>query len=56
MVGSLLTWLQEKTKPVFVVATANSVASLRSELLRKGRIDDIFFVDLPDMEEREAIA
>jgi SpoVK/Ycf46/Vps4 family AAA+-type ATPase len=56
MVGSLLTWLQEKTKPVFVVATANSVASLRPELLRKGRIDEIFFVDLPDSEEREAIA
>jgi SpoVK/Ycf46/Vps4 family AAA+-type ATPase len=55
MVGSLLTWLQEKTKPVFVIATANSVASLRPELLRKGRIDEIFFVDLPDCEEREAI-
>jgi len=56
MVGSLLTWLQDKTKPVFVVATANSVAALRPELLRKGRIDEIFFVDLPDCEEREAIA
>lgn len=54
--GALLTWLQEKTKPVFVVATANNVAGLPPELLRKGRFDEIFFVDLPDEAEREAIA
>jgi hypothetical protein len=56
LTGSLLTWLQENEKPIFVVATANSVENLRPELLRKGRIDEIFFVDLPDQEEREAIA
>lgn len=54
--GALLTWLQEKTKPVFVVATANNVAGLPPELLRKGRFDEIFFVDLPSEEERESIA
>ena len=56
VLASILTWLQEKTKPVFVVATANSVADLRAELLRKGRFDEIFFVDLPDQKEREEIA
>jgi len=54
--GSFLTWLQEKTKPVFVVATANSIKDLPPELLRKGRFDDIFFVGLPQPLEREAIA
>lgn len=54
--ASVLTWLQEKTKPIFVIATANSVAALPPELLRKGRLDEIFFVDLPDLEERKAIA
>ena len=54
--GTILTWLQEKTKPVFVVATANRVSELPPELLRKGRFDEIFFVDLPDKAEREAIA
>lgn len=54
--GTILTWLQEKKKPVFVFATANSVASLPPELLRKGRFDEIFFVDLPDSQEREEIA
>ena len=56
VLGTVLTWLQEKTKPIFVVATANSVQSLPPELLRKGRLDEIFFVDLPDLEERKAIA
>jgi len=52
--GTLLTWLSEKTSPVFVVATANDVSSLPPELLRKGRLDEIFFVDLPsDAERRE---
>jgi ATP-dependent 26S proteasome regulatory subunit len=53
--GSFVTWLQEKTSPVFVIATANNVSLLPPELLRKGRFDEIFFVDLPTLEEREAI-
>jgi AAA+ superfamily predicted ATPase len=53
--GSLLTWLQEKTAPVFVVATANRIELLPPELLRKGRFDEIFFVDLPAAPEREEI-
>ncbi|TCS96605.1 AAA family ATPase [Hazenella coriacea] len=53
--GSFLTWMQEKTKPVFVVATANQIHSLPSEFLRKGRFDEIFFVDLPTRREREII-
>lgn len=50
--GTFLTWMQEKTKPVFVVATANNIHSLPAELLRKGRFDEIFFVDLPTLKER----
>jgi hypothetical protein len=50
--GYFLTWMQEKRHPVFVVATANEVRSLPPELLRKGRFDEIFFVDLPDPHER----
>ena len=53
--GSFLTWLQEKTAPVFVVATANDLSILPPELLRKGRFDEIFFVDLPEPAEREQI-
>jgi len=53
--GTLLTWMQEKTNPVFVVATANDIQSLPPELLRKGRFDEIFFVDLPTTREREKI-
>ncbi|NSB13484.1 AAA family ATPase [Clostridium beijerinckii] len=53
--GTFLTWMQEKTKPVFVVATANNINSLPSELLRKGRFDEIFFVDLPTKNERKDI-
>ena len=53
--GTFLTWLSEKTKPVFVVATANDVKQLPPELLRKGRFDEIFFVDLPATEERKDI-
>ena len=53
--GTFLTWLQEKDKPVFVVATANNVKDLPPELLRKGRFDEIFFVDLPTAGERERI-
>ncbi len=53
--GAFITWLAEKTSPVFVVATANNVQSLPPELLRKGRFDEIFFVGLPNNTEREAI-
>lgn len=53
--GTFLTWLQEKEKPVFVIATANDISSLPPELLRKGRFDEIFFVDLPTHSEREKI-
>jgi ATP-dependent 26S proteasome regulatory subunit len=53
--GTLLTWMQEKTAPVFVFATANDISALPPELLRKGRFDEIFFVDLPSEAEREAI-
>lgn len=55
LLGSLLTWLQEKTAPVFFVATANRVDQLPPELLRKGRFDEVFFVDLPDKRAREQI-
>lgn len=55
VLATLLTWLQEKTKPVFVIATANSISELPPELLRKGRFDEIFFVDLPNREERKEI-
>ena len=54
--GTLLSWLQDKTAPVYVVATANRIADLPPELLRKGRFDEIFFVDLPTLEERTEIA
>ncbi|MBP0015303.1 MAG: AAA family ATPase [Roseofilum sp. SID3] len=53
--GTLLTWMQEKTAPVFVVATANNVESLPAELIRKGRLDELFFVGLPTEEERKEI-
>ncbi|MBX3011728.1 MAG: AAA family ATPase [Caldilineaceae bacterium] len=53
--GSFITWLQEKQAPVFVIATANSVDHLPPELVRKGRFDEIFFVDLPDTQERTDI-
>lgn len=53
--GTLLTWMQEKTSPVFVLATANNINGLPPELLRKGRFDEIFFVDFPSVEERKKI-
>jgi SpoVK/Ycf46/Vps4 family AAA+-type ATPase len=53
--GSFVTWLQEKQVPVFVIATANRVDQLPPELVRKGRFDEIFFVDLPDAAERTEI-
>ena len=55
MFGALLTWMQEHRAPVFLVATANDIEALPPELLRKGRFDEIFFVDLPSRETREAI-
>lgn len=55
VLGTFLTWMQEKIKPVFVVATANDISQLPPELLRKGRVDEIFFVDLPTEKEREEI-
>lgn len=53
--GQFLTWMQEKNSGVFVVATANSIDSLPPELLRKGRFDEVFFVDIPNPQERQEI-
>lgn len=53
--GTFLNWMQEKKAPVFVAATSNDISALPPELLRKGRFDEIFFVDLPDPEERKTI-
>jgi SpoVK/Ycf46/Vps4 family AAA+-type ATPase len=55
ILGTFLTWMSEKRTPVFVVATANDVKGLPPELLRKGRFDDLFFVDLPNLAERREI-
>ncbi len=55
VMSTFLTWLSEKTKPVFVLATANDISHLPPELLRKGRLDEIFFVDLPSAAERPDI-
>lgn len=53
--GAILTWMQEKIAPCFVVATANDISRLPPELLRKGRFDEIFFLDLPTRQERQEI-
>jgi hypothetical protein len=53
--GTFVTWLAEKTSPVFVVATANNIQALPPEMLRRGRLDEIFFVGLPSQAERKAI-
>jgi len=53
--GTFITWMAEKTSPVFVVATANNVQTLPPEMMRKGRFDEIFFVGLPSQDERRAI-
>ncbi len=53
--GTFLTWMSEKESPVFIVATANKIAELPPELMRKGRFDEIFFVDLPRTDERKEI-
>jgi len=55
LLGGFLTWLQEHRAPVFVAATANDISALPPELMRKGRFDEIFFVDLPDAQERADI-
>jgi AAA+ superfamily predicted ATPase len=55
VLGSLLSWMQDKKKPVFIVATANDIERLPPELLRRGRFDEIFFLDLPNATERKAI-
>jgi len=55
LLGSLLTWLSERKERVFIVATANDIEQLPPELIRKGRLDEIFFVDLPDAETRAEI-
>ena len=56
MIGQFLFWLQESKKPVFVIATANNVENLPAELIRKGRFDEIFFIDLPkDFERKELL-
>ena len=55
VLGTIITWLSEKTSPVFIVATANAIDSLPLELMRKGRFDEIFFIGLPRKKEREQI-
>ena len=55
LLGYFLTWMAERDKPVFLVATSNDIQKLPAELVRKGRFDEIFFVDLPDAEVREQI-
>ena len=55
VLGTILTWMQDKTAPVFVVATANDVSRVPPELLRRGRFDEVFFLDLPTEAERHAI-
>ncbi|MBL4607632.1 MAG: AAA family ATPase [Pseudomonadales bacterium] len=55
LLGTLLTWMAEREKPVFMVATANDISKLPPELIRKGRFDEIFFVDLPDEHTRKEI-
>ncbi|MEM8715222.1 MAG: AAA family ATPase [Cyanobacteria bacterium P01_G01_bin.4] len=55
VLATLITWMAEKTSPVFVVATANNIQVLPPELLRKGRFDEVFFVDLPTQDERQEI-
>jgi SpoVK/Ycf46/Vps4 family AAA+-type ATPase len=55
VLGTFLTWLSERQRPVFIVATSNNIANLPTELIRKGRLDEIFFVDLPKPKVREEI-
>jgi ATP-dependent 26S proteasome regulatory subunit len=55
VLSSFLTWMQEKQSPVFIIATANDISNMPPELLRKGRFDEIFFLDLPNLNERKEI-
>lgn len=55
MFGTLLSWMQDHRHPIFIVATANDISALPPELMRKGRFDEVFFVDLPDAKAREQI-
>ena len=55
VIGTLLTWMQEKTSPVFIICTANSIDALPPAFTRKGRLDELFFCDLPTYEERREI-
>ncbi len=55
ILGTLLTWMQDRPEPVFLMATSNDVGRLPVELLRRGRFDEIFFVDLPELEDRKHI-
>lgn len=55
VLSALLTWLSEKTSPIFIVATANSISDLPPEIIRKGRFDEIFFLNLPNIKERQSI-
>jgi ATP-dependent 26S proteasome regulatory subunit len=55
MFGTLLTWMQDHREPIFVIATANDISAVPPELMRKGRFDEVFFVDLPDGEARQNI-
>ena len=55
VLATFISWLSEKTKPVFVIATANNIDALPLEIIRKGRFDEVFFLDLPQQEEREEI-
>ncbi len=55
MFGTMLSWMQDHRHPIFIVATANDISALPPELMRKGRFDEVFFVDLPDREAREQI-
>ncbi len=55
MFGTLLAWMQDHRHPIFIIATANDISALPPELMRKGRFDEVFFVDLPDSIAREQI-
>lgn len=55
MFGTLLTWMQDHREPIFVIATANDISAVPPELMRKGRFDEVFFVDLPDNEARQSV-
>jgi len=55
MFGTLLSWMQDHREPIFIVATANDISALPPELMRKGRFDEVFFVDLPSVESRRQI-